>query len=73
MMISKPGDTLVNDHHSAQFGKASFDKKLDVTEKDKVIVLLNAVILIYITFKTSYFFKISETFGLQQALLFGVF
>jgi hypothetical protein len=28
--------------------------------------------LIYIAFKTTFFFKISETFGLQQALLFGV-
>lgn len=72
MMISKPGDTLVNDHHSAQFENASFVKKHHVTERDKVIVLLNAVILFYIAFKTTYFFKISETFGLQQALLFGV-
>jgi len=72
MMISKPGDTLVNDHHSASFEKASFDKKLNVTERDKVIVLFNAVILIFIAFKITYFFKISETFGLQQALLFGV-
>jgi len=28
--------------------------------------------LIFIAFKITYFFKISETFGLQQALLFGV-
>ena len=71
-MISKPGNTLVNDYRSKQYDDPKFDEKLDVTEKDKVLVLLNAVILIYVAFKTTYFFKISETFGLQQALLFGV-
>ena len=71
-MISKPGDTLINDYRSNQYTHQKFDEKLDVTEKDKVLVLFNAVILIYVAFKTTYFFKISETFGLQQALLFGV-
>jgi len=71
-MISKPGDTLINDYRSNQYTDQKFDEKLDVTEKDKVLVLFNAVILIYVAFKTTYFFKISETFGLQQALLFGV-
>jgi hypothetical protein len=32
MMIAKPVDTLVNDHHSVQFKNTEFDEKHDVTE-----------------------------------------
>jgi hypothetical protein len=69
MIIQDPKNTLINNHHASTFKK---DDGVITTEMEKVYVLLNAVILCYIFFKLTYFFKISKTYGLQQALLFGV-
>ena len=55
--------------HSAQHFE---EGKIQVTEKQKVLILLDALILVYIVFKTTFFFKVQSKLGLMSALLLGV-
>ena len=56
-------------HHA----KSYKDGKVDTTELDKVLVILNALIFMYITMKVTYYMKINDSMGLMSTLLVGVF
>jgi hypothetical protein len=64
MNIVNPKNSLFLDRHAKT--------QYLVTEKDKVTVIMNVVIIFYIWIKGTNFFKMFESLGLLMALLFGV-
>ena len=69
LVIGDPHSPLANMHYAKTYEAGT----VVTTEMDKVLIIMNALIFLYITLKLIFYFKINDDMGLMSTLLVGVF